>query len=198
VPPRGVWGASARTAYATAESWLRRPLASDPPIDDLVLRYLAAFGPASVADLQVWSRLTGLREVVEQLRPRLRTFRDERGREFFDVPDAVFPDPDTPAPPRFLPDYDNALLAHADRSRIIPVEHRDRGLIGRPTLLVDGFVRGTWSIQQQRGATPVLRIQLFEPLSTPERAAVTDEGARLLEFAIGNGTGDVEFVSRGR
>jgi hypothetical protein len=193
VPPRGVWGASARTAYATVETWLRQPLAPDPSIDDLITRYLAVFGPATVADIQAWSRLTGLGEVVERLRPRLRTFHDERGRELFDVPDAEFPDPETPAPPRFLPDYDNALLAHANRSRIIPLEHRDRSVIGRPTVLVDGFVRGTWSIRQQRGMTPVLQIQLFEALSPSDRAGVADEGARLLAFAVGNAAGDVEF-----
>jgi hypothetical protein len=195
VPPRGVWGASARTAYAIAESWLRQPLAPDPSLHDLILRYLAAFGPATVADMQAWSRLTGLREVVERLRPRLQTFRDERGRELFDVPDTELPAPDTTAPPRFLPDYDNALLSHADRSRIIPLEHRDRGVIGRPTVLVDGFVRGTWSIHR-RGTGSALQIQLFEPLSPTDREAVAEEGARLLEFSVGKtAAGDVEFAS---
>ena len=119
VPPRGLWGRSAQVRSTTAESWLGRPFVRDPSIDSVVLRYLAAFGPASVADVTTWCRLTGMRAVVERLRPQLVTFRDERGRELFDLPRAPRPSEETPAPVRFLPEYDNVLLSHDDRSRFI-------------------------------------------------------------------------------
>ena len=120
VPPRALWRRSGLARWATIEGWVGRSLASDwSSPDGLVLRYLAAFGPAGAADARAWSGLTGAAEILDRLRPRLRAFRDEQGRELLDLPDAPRPDADTPAPIRFLPVYDNVTLSHADRGRIV-------------------------------------------------------------------------------
>jgi hypothetical protein len=185
VPPRGVWGASGQPRHTSLEAWLGKDAGTDASPDKLMLRYLRAFGPATVADARTWSRLTGLREVLERLRPRLRTFRDERGRELFDVPDGALPDPETPAPPRFLPEYDNVFLSHDDRSRIVSDDIRwsQRSVMeGRfGTVLVDGFIGATWKIIRA-GGTATLRIEPVMPLGRRDMDAVAAEGERLLTF----------------
>jgi len=183
VPPRGVWGKSAQPTWTTAEHWLGRPLESEPSLDRLILRYLKAFGPAAVSDISAWSGLTALRSVVELLRPKLRTFVDERGRELFDVPDGPLPDPQTPAPPRFLPEYDNILIGHDDRTRVIDPAYRYSIFMG--TLLVDGFVQGTWGIKRAGDAT-TLAIEPLRRLTQAERSAVAEEGERLVTFVAGD------------
>ena len=185
VPPRGVWGRTGPVARTSMESWLGRQLAPDPSLDDLVLRYLGAFGPATVADIQAWSGLTRLREVVDRLRPRLEHLRDERGRELFDLPEAPRPDPETPAPARFLPEYDNVLLGHADRSRIIPAGRSIPLAPGNGasmgTILVDGMLAGTWRIARDAsGAT--LAVEPYEPIARSGRIGLEEEGHRLLAF----------------
>ena len=189
VPPRGIWGKGGVAAHTTVESWLGRNLDRDPSPEMLVTHYLTAFGPASVADLQAWSGLSGLRETVDLMRPRLRAFRDDNGTDLFDLADASRPDPDTPAPVRFVPEYDNLLLSHADRSRVIAPEHRDP-LFTKGGFLVDGFLAGAW--KRSRGT---LHVEPFVRLATADRDAVEEEGRRLLEFAAGEAAGDVRLGS---
>jgi hypothetical protein len=186
VPPRGIWGKGGQVRCTSAEAWLGRPLHTDPSSEDMVIRYLAAFGPATIKDIQQWCGLTRLRDVVEQLRPRLVTFRDEAGTELFDLPDAPRPDPDTPAPVRFLPEYDNLFVSYADRSRVISETDlktlRATERLVRGSVLVDGFFHGLWQIRRQRGVA-TLHIESYGPLSNHDRDAVTEEGAHLLKFA---------------
>jgi hypothetical protein len=185
VPPRGVWGRSGPAAHITAEAWLERPLDPAPSPEELVVRYLGAFGPATVKDVQTWSGLTRLGEVLGRLRPRLLSFCDERGRELFDLPDAPRPDPETPSAPRFLPEFDNLILSHADRTRVIADEYRkviaSRNGMVPATFLVDGFVRGTWKTERSRGRATLL-IEPFEPLVERDRDALVEEGERLVRF----------------
>lgn len=187
VPPRGVWGQSGQATWTTAESWLGRPLEAEPSIDDLVMRYFAGYGPAAVMDIQAWCGLTKLREVVDRLGPGLRVFRDEAGRELFDVPDAPRPDPDTPAPVRFLPEYDNALLGYKDRTRMIGIEARrrlDSDILGNfSTFLVDGFVAGRWKFTRER-STATITLEPVVRLSASARTSLTDEGERLVAFLV--------------
>jgi len=193
VPPRGIWGTGGLARHTSAEHWLGRPRGRSAAPGALIRRYLAAFGPATITDAQRWSGLTSLREAFERLRPALRTFRDERGRELFDVPRAPLPDPATPAPPRFLPEYDNVLLGHADRTRITVLSGYTP-VVGDAWLLVDGFVRATWRIERA-ARTAVLRITPFEPISVRDRTAVSGEGKRLLAFAAADAKErEVRFV----
>lgn len=181
VPPRGIWGKSGSAKHTSAEQWLGVPLAPTAAPDALIVRYLAAYGPATIMDAQNWSGLTLLRGAFERLRPTLRTFRDEHGRELFDVRRGPLPDAATPAPPRFLPEYDNVLLGHQDRSRIAS-EMRSTPVVGDGALLVDGFVRGIWRIERSEAAA-ILRISQLQPIARGDRGAVTEEGERLLALA---------------
>jgi hypothetical protein len=185
VPTADRWSFPAVADFTPADDWLGAPPSTDEAPDELVLRYLAAFGPATTADVQTWCGLRGLRPVLKRLRPQLVTFRDERKRELFDLPDAPRPDPDIPAPPRFLPDFDNLLLAHADRTRIIADEHRPhvftKNLRVRATFLWDGQVAGVWASTRKRGAG-VLRISPFAPLPRGAADALAAEGEALLLF----------------
>jgi hypothetical protein len=170
VTPRGLWRRPGAVALTTLEHWTGRPPGDPATIDEVLLRYLRAFGPATVADASAWSRLTGLREAFERLRPTLRAYRDEAGRELLDVPDAPLLSGDEPAPVRLLPDYDNALLGHKDRSRIVPaLPWPGRGdNVTTPTFLVDGFVAGIWRIEGRGRGSGVL-LQALAPVSPADR-----------------------------
>ncbi|GIF00029.1 winged helix DNA-binding domain-containing protein [Paractinoplanes rishiriensis] len=192
-PPRGLWGRSGRAAHLPFPGALS-PVTPELA-DRLVLRYLAAFGPATVRDCQQWSGLTRLAEVVDRLRPGLLTFRDDQGRELFDLPDAPRPDPETPAPPRFLYDFDNLLLSHDDRSRVVgDVDYTTQGFGGKNmeqprSLLLDGFVAATWKV-----AAGTLTVRPFRQLTATERDQVELEGAALLEFLSPGKQHQVEYA----
>ncbi|WP_406084504.1 winged helix DNA-binding domain-containing protein [Streptomyces virginiae] len=190
VTPRGVWGRSGQVRLTTVESWLGKPAGAAQPVDEVVLRYLAAFGPASVKDMQTWAGLTRLREAFERLRPVLLVFQDENGVELFDLPDAPRPDADTPAPPRFLPEFDNLLLSHADRTRVVAPEIKGRTWTGNQahcTLLVDGFLAGLWKLDGQ-----ALTVELFGPVTKEAKEEIVAEGELMVEgLAEPGGAGGV-------
>jgi len=186
VPTDGTWGFPSNAGFALAEKWLGRKIPMDSPqLEKVVLRYLAAFGPASPGDAQNWSGLRALRDVFERLRPKLLTFRDERKRELFDLPDAPRPDEDTTAPVRFLPEYDNVLLGHADRTRIVSDEDRKRlitaNLIVIGSFLVDGFAAGSWKTAE-KSKNVTLSLTPFRKLPKKTMAELEAEGESMLGF----------------
>jgi hypothetical protein len=185
MPTDAAWGFPASADFTLAETWLGQAIATgESPAHELVKRYLAAFGPATPADAQTWSGLQGLREVFEALRPRLATFRDERNRELFDLPAAPRPAEDTPAPIRFLPEFDNVLLSYADRSRVLDDRSgklTTKNLLVPGTFLLDGFVAGTWKAERK----PKLATLTLSPFQRVPRAFAADlekEARALLEF----------------
>lgn len=196
LPPRGLWGRSGQPTLAAMDDRLDTP---EPGLilKDLVRRYLAAFGPASVADAQTWLGLSRLTPIVEALRPSLILFQDEDGVELFDLPEASRPSAEVEAPVRFLGEFDNVLLAHEDRTRIMPADHRRRlytanGVL-RAAVLVDGFTAGRWRIEEGKMES-VLHVELFAKVGKPVAKAVAEEGERLLAFATKHAGGDVRIA----
>lgn len=184
VPPRGLWRRSGQARWTTAQAWIGAMPDRQMTVGELIRRYLTAFGPATVQDIQAWSGLTGFSHVIEGERERLRSFQDERGRELLDVPDGLLPHPDTPAPTRFLPPFDNAILSHADRTRIVFADHRDvlsRDRLMR-TFLVDGFVAGNWELD-----ATALHIRPVRHLRRRELNSVTEEAQQLAAFVAPEG-----------
>jgi hypothetical protein len=186
VPTEDRWGFPRVAKFTLAEGWLGCPLSSDPEPDELVVRYLGAFGPATAADVQTWSGLQGMKAVLERLRARLVTFNDEAGRELFDLPDAPRPEADVAALVRFLPEFDSLMLAYADRTRLIADEHRHavitKNLRVKATFLVDGLVAGTWEVKRTR-REGTLTLTPFRGLSKRDGDALRAEGEAMLRFA---------------
>ncbi|MDF3041380.1 MAG: hypothetical protein K0Q71_4086, partial [Thermomicrobiales bacterium] len=186
IPTEDRWGFPADSRFGLAENWLGRPVSHEADLEALLLRYLAAFGPATPGDVQQWSGLQAIKPVLESLRPRLAQFQDERGRTLFDLPDAPRPAEDTPAAPRFLPEFDNLVLSHADRTRVLADEHRQLILGAKngripATFLVDGWVAGTWRVERKKHAA-TLAITPFAALPKSVAAALAEEGDALLRF----------------
>jgi Winged helix DNA-binding domain len=181
LPPRGLWRTKAGVRNVLLSSWLGRdvePLGVGDPVGEaLVRRYLAAFGPAATADLRAWCGLAGLPAAVAALRAELVSFRDDRGRELLDLPDAPRPDPDVPAPVRFLPAFDNAILGYDDRTRIVDDAHRGLSVAGARVVLVDGRVAATWLVEDGTVVVTPLR-----RLPRADRVAVAEEGGALASF----------------
>jgi len=179
------WGFPSDAAFALADGWLKKPIGEGAGASALILRYLAAFGPASAADIQSWTGFRGVADLLKPIRSKLVTFSDERGRELFDLPKAERPDPDTDAPVRFLPEYDSVMLGHADRSRIVDEKFRKvlvtKNLIIPATFLVDGRIAGTWKLERKKKSATVLLSPLF-PLKKAARAALKEEGEALARF----------------
>jgi hypothetical protein len=187
VPTDDAWAFPASAAFASAAGWLARPFVDPaaPALTALVERYLAAFGPATIKDAQRWSGIADLAPAFAALRPQLVTFRDDKRRELFDLPTAPRPPADTAAPVRFIPDFDNLVLGHDDRRRIIADDHRPliitKNLLIKATFLVDGMVAGTWSVERARRAV-TLRAAPIAALTRPVRAALEAEADALLAF----------------
>jgi winged helix DNA-binding protein len=196
LPPRGLWRSTAGVQNAPMAAWLGRPVdppapdGSDPVGEQLVRRYLVAFGPAAPADLRAWCGLAGLPGAVAAVRPELVAFRDDRGRELLDLPGAPRPDPDTPAPVRFLPAFDNAILGYDDRSRVVDTAHRGLSVAGERAVLVDGRVAATWTVDAATVVVTPLR-----RFSRADRGAVAEEGREVAAFLSGGGSDRVRVAA---
>ncbi|MCC7448296.1 MAG: AlkZ family DNA glycosylase [Anaerolineae bacterium] len=185
VPISSGWSYPGNPQFTLAESWLGKPIPTEDNLRDLALRYLAAFGPATAVDMQTWSSLPGLKTVFDKLKPDLRVYHDEKMRDLYDLPDIPLPDMDAPAPVRFLPEFDNLLLSHKDRTRIVADKYRKQvylpALRVAATILVDGFVRGGWKIEKTKQQATLV-IEPWDTLSKTDRAALTEAAERLVRF----------------
>jgi hypothetical protein len=183
VPPSGTWDRRRADLYGLAEDRVGPSDASEADgLELLVRRYLGAFGPAERSDIATWAGVSVAMLAPVLKRLRLRRFRDERGEELLDLPRAPLPDPDTPAPVRFLPTWDATLLAHARRTQIMPERHRPRVFNTKTphsaaTFIVDGQVAGTWRYERGR-----VELEPFEPLGRQTSREIAEEAERLSAF----------------
>lgn len=195
IPPSGTWGLGTRATYTTAESWLG---ALEPrqqsDLAGLFRRYLRAFGPASVMDFQTWTGMTRLKARLAPALRELLAYKSEDGRDLYDLPTATIAAPDTIAPIRFIPEYDNILIAHRMRARILPEAHRKKVFLsaGRVigAVLIDGFAGATWQVKKDKQALR-LTVKLFEKQPISCRQAIGEEGERLLRFHDNSANYDV-------
>ncbi|WP_227979635.1 winged helix DNA-binding domain-containing protein [Nocardia spumae] len=198
-PPRGLWRNNSRPVWSRIEPWLGAPLDHTYPVQELIIRYLRAFGPATTTDVQTWSRLRGVKEALAALGDRVRTYTDERGRTLHDAADAELADPDRPAPVRLLGWYDNVLLSHQDRSRIIPggapppLRHSAAQV---SSILVDGYLAGIYKVFTGKD-TARLRIAPGRDWTATEAAEVEAEAFALLRFLEPELRSRVEILTPG-
>ena len=183
VPPRGIWGVGGVPQNIALATWLGRDLPAQAAVPELITRYLRAFGPSTLADVQAWSRLTGLKAHAAGL--DLVRYRNENGKVLLDVPDGVIVSEDVPAPARLLPAFDNVLLGHADRTRIMNEDARSRwGAVRNgvfpPTFLVDGFLHGTWNVVETKD-TATLMIEPYFKTTKKDLAGVVREAQAVLK-----------------
>jgi winged helix DNA-binding protein len=203
VPEDGEWGGKSPSALRAAPK-PRKKLDLQGALDEVVLRHLRAFGPASADDVASWInwRPKPVREALARLEGKLAAFEDESGRALYDLPDAPRPDPETPAPPRLLAPFDSVLLAYASkhRARILPDAHRDAvyeraNLRIKPSYTVDGLVAGTWDVEVKRGEA-VLTLRPLEKLPRAARAELVDEAERLAQTMRPEAKGHRVVVAR--
>lgn len=186
IPPSGTWGVGTRATYTTAESWLG-PLEPRQQSDlaGLFRRYLRAFGPASVMDFQTWTGMTRLKARLAPALRELLAYKSEDGRDLYDLPTATIAAPEAIAPIRFIPEYDNIMIAHRERARILPEAHRKKVFLsaGRVigAVLIDGFAGATWQVKKDKQDLR-LTVKLFEKQARSCRQAIGEEGERLLRF----------------
>jgi hypothetical protein len=187
VPPSGTWERRRADLYAVSDQWLGDPpkkLDEPAGIELLVRRYLTGFGPAPIADIANWAGLHPKRvgPAIESM--KLRSFTSESGEDLLDLPRAPLPDPETPAPVRFIGTWDAMLLTHARRTGVLPEEHRPKVFNTRtpqsmPTFMVGGRVVGSWKYEKGK-----VKLDPFEPLDAAAKRELREESERLAELHV--------------